>query len=134
MRDRTGRASVVLLVTRVARRAGQVVVVVDVAVRTLPRRYRVRSGQRESSAVVVESRIQPGGRVVAGTAGLREIRRCVIWVGRALEILQVASHAGRAREVVVVIDVAIGALARRHRVHARQRKVGCGMIKGGIRP
>lgn len=134
VRNRTGRAAVVLLVTRVARGAGQVVVVVDVAVRTLPWRHRVRSRQSKSRTVVVKGRIQPRSRVVTGSAGLREIRRYVTRIRRALEIFQVTSHACRAAQVVVVIHVAVGALTRRHRVHARKWEVRRRMIKRRIRP
>ena len=67
--------------------SGDVVVVVDVAVRTLPRRHRVRSSQREPGRVVVESCIQPAGGAVTLLTGLREVRRHVIRIRRALEIL-----------------------------------------------
>ena len=99
-------------------RAGQVVVVVHVTVGALPRRDRMRTRQREARAVVIESRIQPRSRAVALIAGLREIRRDVIRVRRPLKVLQMAADAGARREVVVVVDVAIGAQPRRHRVHA----------------
>ncbi len=101
-------------------RAGQVVVVVHVAVGALPRRDRMRTRQREARAVVIESRIQPRSRAVALIAGLRKIRRDVIRVRRPLKIFQVAGHAGGAGQVVVVVDVAVGAQPRRHRVHAGQ--------------
>ena len=65
---------VVLLVAADARRAGDVVVVVDVAVGTLPRRNGVRAGQREPGGVVVERCIQPTAGVVTLLAGLREVR------------------------------------------------------------
>jgi len=67
--------------------SGDVVIIVDVAVRTLPRRHGVRSGQREPSGVMVEGCIQPTGGAVTLLAGLREVRRHVIRIRRALEIL-----------------------------------------------
>ena len=119
-----GRVVVVVLVARHAGRAGEVVIVVDMAVSALPRRRRVRARERESSAVVVEGRIQPGSRVVALVAGLREIRRHVIRVRRSLEVFQVTGNAGRAGQVVIVIDVAIGALPRWNRMHAGEGEGG----------
>jgi len=113
---RIGRAGIVLLVARVAKRAVQGVVVVDMAIRTLARRHGVRSGQREAGAVVVERGIQPGAGAVALVACLREVRGDVTRIRRSLVILQVARHASRAGEVVVVVDVAVGTLPRRHRV------------------
>ena len=65
--------AVVLLMARIAGRAGQVVVVVDVAIRTLTRRDRVRTGQGEAGAVVVECRVQPRTRIVALIAALGEV-------------------------------------------------------------
>ena len=131
---RIGRAGVVLLMARVAQRAVQIVVVVDVAIGTLARRYRVRTGQCKSCAVVIERRIQPRTRVVALIAGLREVRRHVIRVSRALVILQVAGDARRSIQVVVVVDVAISALPWRNSVHAGQGKRGQIVIKRRIRP
>ena len=73
MGNRSCRPSIILLVAGVTRGAIQRVVVIDMAIGALPWRCRVRSGQRESGAVVVEGRIQPGSRVVTGGASLREI-------------------------------------------------------------
>ena len=56
---------------------------------------------------------------MAGLAGLRESALHVVGIRRVLEIRQVARDAGRGREVVVVVDVAIGALPRRHGVRVR---------------
>ena len=67
-----GGALEVFQVTRNARRSGQAVVVVDVTIRALARRHRVRSRQRESGSAVVERRIGPGTGAVALLAGLRE--------------------------------------------------------------
>lgn len=114
--DRIGCRVVVVLVATHAGGGGDVVVVVNVAIRALSRRHRMRAHQRESGGVVVEGRIQPAAGAVALIAGLGEIRSNVTWVRSALEILQVAGHASRAGQVVVVVDVAIHALPRRHGV------------------
>ena len=52
-----GRAAVVILVARITESAGQVVIVVNVAIGALPGRYRVGARQRKSSAVVIKGRV-----------------------------------------------------------------------------
>ena len=94
----------------------------------------VIAGQREARAVVVEGRIQPGRRAVAGIAGPREICRDVIRIRGALEIFQVAGHARRAVQRVVVVRVAVCALPRRHGVQSSQRESRGGVIKLAISP
>lgn len=70
MRHRTGRAGEIFLVTREARRAGQVVIVVDVAIDALAGRIRVPARQKEPSHTVVKLGIQPVvGRVTALARG-----------------------------------------------------------------
>ena len=118
MRHRRGRRVVVGLMAADAGSRGDVVVVVDVTVRALTRRHGMRSAQREPGGAVVEGCIQPTGRVVTLLTGLREIRRHVIRIRRALEIFQVAGHARGARQVVIAVDVAVGALPRRNRMCA----------------
>ena len=59
VRHRADRISIILLVARNARGVGQVVIVIDVAIRALPRRSSVRSGERKSGAVVIERGIEP---------------------------------------------------------------------------
>jgi len=71
---------------------------------------------------------------VTGVAGLREIRRHVIGIGRALEILQVAGNTGRAIQTVVVVDVAIGAQPRWHHVQAGQIEARGRVVEGAIGP
>ena len=131
---RRGRVVVISLMARYARRAGQVVVVVDVTIGTLPRRGRVRPGQREPCAVVVEGRIQPGRGAVTGIASLGEVRRHVIGIRRALIVLQMARDARRAVQGVVVVDVAVRTLARRHRVQACQRESCAVVVERRIQP
>ena len=53
----------------------------------------------------------------------------MVRIGRALEIVEVARHASRAREVVVIVGMAIGALARRHGVRSGQRESGGRVIE-----
>ena len=94
----------------------------------------MQSGQRESGAVVVERRTEPRARVMALLAGLREILRDVIWIGRALEIFQMARHTSRARQTVVIADVAIDALSWRNRMRSGQHKTCTAVIERGIEP
>ncbi len=131
---RIGGSLEILQVAAHAGRGGEVVVVVDVAVGAGARRYRVQAGEREPGAVVIKRGIQPGAGVVALVAGLREVRRHVIGIGGSLVVLQVAGRAGRAVQVVIVVDVAIGAGARRDRVQSGKREPGAVVIKRGIQP
>jgi len=71
---------------------------------------------------------------VAGIAGLREVGGDVVRIGGALIVLQMAVHASRAVQRVVVIDVTVGTLARRHGVQARQGKSGGGVVELSIAP
>ena len=52
----------------------------------------------------------------------------------SLEIGKVTGNAGVGRQIVIVVDVAIGAGTRRHRMHAGQRKVYCGVVERHRRP
>lgn len=107
---------VVVLVARDTGSIGDVVVVVYVAVRALPWGDQVRSGQRESGLRVIELRRLPRSRRVTGLALLRKALLRVIRVSSVLEIFQVATDACRLRQVVVVVDVTIRALAWRDRM------------------
>jgi len=68
---------------------------------------------------MVKGRIRPGTRIVALITGLREIRSNVIRIRRSLVVLEVAGHACRAIQAVVVVNVAIAAGTRRNRVQPR---------------
>ncbi len=130
----SGCVVVVGLVARNAGGIGDVVVVVDVAVGTLSRRNGVTARQVKSGAVVVEGRIQPGTGAVALVAGLREVRRHMVRIRRALIVLEMARHAGRAGQCVVVVDVTIHALPRRDGVQPSQRKASRRVVELAIGP
>ena len=134
VRHRRGRRVVVGLVATDAGGRGDVVVVVDVTVRALARRHRVRARQREPGCGMVKRCRLPCSGVVARLASLRESAAHVIRIRRALEILQVTRHTGRTGQVVVVADVAIDALARRHGMRTRQNESGRGVIELAIGP
>ena len=63
-------------------------------------------------------------------ASLRKSLRNVVRIRRALEILEVAAHARRTVQRVIVVDVAIRTGSRRNRVHAGQREVDARMVEG----
>ena len=124
----------IILVAADACGAGDVEIVIDVAVCTLPRRNRVRTRQRKTRFRMIESRRLPGCGGVAGFASLGESPAHVIRVRGSLEILQVTRHAGRAGQVVVVVDVAICALPRRNGMRASQYKIHGRVIETGRLP
>ena len=130
---RIGGSEVVLLVARVAQHRVQRIVIVHMAVDALPRRHRVRSGQREARGRVVKLTIGPQYRVVAVFAGRRE--PCMgNGSRRGTVVLLVARVAGCATQRVVVVDMAVGALPRRHRVGSIERKPGAVVVEGRIQP
>jgi len=109
-----GALEVLQVATHASRvRAGQIVIAVYVTLRALQRR--MRTGQRKSGGRMVEGRARPSGGAVALLARLREARGDVIRIRRALEILQVATDAGRIRagQVVVIVHMALHALDTR---------------------
>ena len=112
---RIGRPRIILLVARVAQGAVQGIVVAYVAVCAQPRRHHVRSSQREAGSRVVKLTIGPEYCVVAVFAGRRE--PCMgNGSRRGAVVLLVARVARCAIQRVVVVDMAVGALPRRHRV------------------
>ena len=66
---------------------------------------------------------------MTGIARLGKVGGGVVRVGGALIVLQMAGHASRAVQRVIVVDMTVGALPRRHGVGAGQGKSGFGMIK-----
>ena len=129
-----GGAGVVGQVARYASRDSNVVIVVLVAIRTLPRRIGVHAGQRKSGLRVIEACRRPTASGVADLAGLRDALLHMIGVGGAGVVVQVARYASRDRNVVVVVFVAVRALPWRHGVHARQRERGLRVIEVCWRP
>ena len=70
------------------------------------------SRQWETGAAVIEDGICPRTRVVALITCLRKAGCNVIGVSGSLIVLQMARHAGRARQAVVIVDMAVDALPR----------------------
>ena len=99
----------------------------------------VQTGKREPRVVVIESRISPVNRIVAGLASLREaggdvIRNVAAKILRLVPIrgmARVASSVGRG-EIVIVVGVATRAGSCN--VGACKRPASHGVIKGVIRP
>ena len=110
------------------------VIVVDMAIRALPRRHRVLSDQGKRRVVVIKGRVGPEIGVVAHVASCGEAGRHVGRIGRAAVILLMTRVAHRAVQRVVVVGVAVGADARRYRVRSRQLEAGAGVIEGTIGP
>ena len=96
-------------------RAIQGVVVIHVAVDTLSRRHRVQTGQRETGGRVVKFAVGPQHGVMALLARCGE-PRVRYRGGRCIEVGLVAADARRVGDGVVVVNVAVRTLARRHHV------------------
>ena len=97
----------ILEVTGDASRAGQVVVIVDVAIGALPRRHRMSTAQRESHRIVIELGIHP---VIAGMAGIAaggKFRANVIGIGGGLKIFKVTRRTGRGQRLEVAGGAAL---------------------------
>ncbi len=123
----------VLQVAGYAGSAAQRVITIDVTIGALAWRNCVHSRQGESSRRVIERRVSPLGRVVTVLASGREpvVR---YRTRRAGVILLMARVAGHAAQVVVVVDVAVGAFAGRHGMAAGQKESSGGVVKLRVQP
>ncbi len=120
---------------RDAGRGGDVVIVVDVAIGALPRRHSMKAGQGKAGRGVIKRPVGPQVRVMALFAGGRESRRRVGHRGgRVVVVSLVARDAGRIRNRVIVVHVAINARAWRDGVVAGQREARVVVIEGCIHP
>ena len=131
---RVGRSLVVLQVAAYTGIGRQVVIIVDVAIRALPRRNSVHPGQREIRGVVVERGVRPRRGVVAQGASLRKTCGGVIRIVGALIVLQMARDASGAGQIEIVVDVAVGTLTGRDRMSSRQGEAGSAVIEVRIGP
>jgi len=129
-----GGVVVVGLMTTDTRSGQRRVVVIYMAVCAHARRHQVRTGQRESGVVVIKRRIHPVCRVVAEFARSRESGGSVRGIIRAGVVLLVARIAQRAVQRIVIVDMAVRALPRRHGVISRQRETRTVVIESGIGP
>ena len=123
---------VVGLVTVPAGAARQAVVVAHVALLAL--QADMRAGQSEPGSRVVERGAGPveGRGSVAQGAVHRESGRLVRRVGGPVEVGQMAVGASRAGQVVVIVEVARGALLGSVKSH--QREAGSRVVEGGAAP
>jgi len=123
----------ILQVTGYACRAAQCVVIVDVAISALARRYCMGTGQREPRTGVVELAVCPLHRIVALLASCR---KAVVRYrsGRAGKVLLVTPDAGSHAQVVVIVHVAVHALARRISVSTGQKESCRAVVKLRVEP
>ena len=124
-------AIVCRLVTRHARRSGQVVIIVDMALRA--RRCGMRSRQRKARRCVIKRRVHPVRRIVTAFARRRIAEGDVVHRSfRVVVIRLVARHTGCVRQLVVAVHVT--QRASRGRVKARERPTGLGVIELAVHP
>ena len=97
--------------------------------------HHVRARQLETSAGVVEGAVRPLHRVMASFTCCRERNCDVVYRRDGILVIQLMARvARRARQVVVVVGVAVGTLAGRDRVGSSQRKAGAVVVEGGVQP
>ena len=128
--DRRLRVVVVILMATDATGVRDAVVVVDVAIRALPRRHGVLASEGPPGSRMVKGAVHPVDSVVALLAGCGEV--CPDVINRRLRVVVVilmATDASGVCNVVVIVDVAIGALTRRHGVLSGQREAGLRVVK-----
>ena len=115
-------------------RAVQVVVIVNVAVGAGARRDSVQAGKREPGGVMIKGGAKPCAGAMALVASLWEVRGDVIRIGRALIVLEMAGHTLCTVQGVVIVNVAIGAGARRDCVQAGERESGAVVVERSVHP
>ena len=71
---------------------------------------------------MIEACPLPRGGTVTLLAGLREVGGHMIRIAGPVVVVQVTTDAGRIRDVVVVVDVTVRALPRRHGMQTGQRE------------
>jgi hypothetical protein len=119
---RVRRSLKILQMAPYARGAVQRVVVIDVTIGALTRWHRMHAGQSKSRRRVVKLAVAPLHCVMALLA--RRGKTCVRDRSRgAGEIVLVTGDTESSRDGVVVVRVAVGTLAWRHRVRSRKREV-----------
>lgn len=91
-------------------RAAQVVITIDVALRTL--QSRVCPGKCESCSRVIESCAAPIRRAVAGCARCGHVGLSMVRIRRPLVILKVTADAGRIRKIEIVVRMTLRASER----------------------
>ena len=105
------------------------------AICALPRRHGMCTSERKPGCGVIELGVGPQNRVVAGLAGGRKSCGGVRYrADRIRIILLVARNAGGVGQVVIVIDMAIRALARRSCVRSGERESGAVVVERSIEP
>jgi len=107
VRHRSRGAGEIFLVTREARRAGQVVIVVDVAIDALAGRIRVSSSQKEPGHAVIKLGVQPVVCRVTALARGGELGRNVVRVGSVLKVRLVAGDACRGHGLELAVGAAL---------------------------
>ena len=107
VRHRSRGAGEIFLVTREARRAGQVVIVVDVAIDALAGRIRVPSSQKEPGHAVVKFGVEPVVRRMTALARSGELGRNVVRVGSVLKVRLVAGDARRGHDLELAVGAAL---------------------------
>ena len=156
--NRGGGVQVVVLVTGIASHAGEIVVVVDVAICTLPWRHRVAASKQESGRAVVKLGVQPVVCRVAGIASdskfggdvirirASRIVRLVAGVtsrGHRLELARSHSlvagvaingsvRSSQREAIVVILDIFVSDLPASHRVTLLAVRTQLALVNIGV--